>query len=80
MHSLVMAENILKVALAEAGDQKGSRIKTINIRIAEENFTESDSLQFCLEEMARGTIAEGANVKIELVGMEESSLITLELD
>ncbi|MFC2017952.1 hydrogenase/urease maturation nickel metallochaperone HypA [Chloroflexota bacterium] len=80
MHSLAMAENIFKAALNEAGNHKGSRIKSINIRIAEENFTESDSLRFCLEEMARGTIAEGANVKIELVGMEESSLVTLELD
>lgn len=80
MHSLAMAENILKVALAEAGNQKGSRIKTINIRIAEENFTESDSLQFCLEEMTRGTIAEGAIVKIELVDVDEPSLVTLELD
>lgn len=80
MHSLAMAENIFRAALNEAENQGGKRIKAINVKIAEENFTESDSLQFCLEELARGTIAEGASVKIELVDVDESSLVTLELD
>ena len=80
MHSLAMAENILKAVLKEAENHKGRQIKTINISIAEENFTESDSLQFCLEEIARGTIAEGASIEIQLVEMDASSLITIEMD
>jgi len=80
MHSLAMAENILKVALGEAENHKGKRIKAISIRIAEENFTETDSLRFCLEGMARGTIAEGASIEIELVEVKESSWITMEMD
>lgn len=80
MHSLAMAESIFKAALNEAGSLGSKRIKAINVTLAEEDFTESDSLQFCLEEMARGTIAEGAKVKIDLVGIEESSLVTIELD
>lgn len=80
MHSLAMAENILQAVLNEARDYQGKRIKAICVKIAEENFTESESLQFCLAEMARGTIAEGASVEIELVDVEESSLVTIELD
>ena len=40
----------------------------MNVNVAEDDFTESSSLKFCLEEMARGIVAEGASVKIELVG------------
>ena len=80
MHSLAMAENIFKAALNEAGNHGSKRIKAINVKIAEENFTESDSLQFCLEEMTRGTIAEGASVEIELVKVGEFSRITVEMD
>jgi len=80
MHSLAMAENIFKAALDEAENHGSKSIKAINVKIAEENFTESDSLLFCLQEMARGTVAEGAHIKVELVDTGEYSLVTLELD
>lgn len=80
MHSLAMAENILKTVISEAEIHQGKRIKTIFIKIAEENFTESDSLHFCLEEMSKGTIAEGVNVEIELVDINQSSTVSIELD
>lgn len=80
MHSLAMAENIFKAVLNEAENQGSKRIKAINVKITEENSAESESLHFCLEEMARGTLAEGADIKIELVGRGESFLVTLELD
>lgn len=80
MHSLAMAENILKAALNEAVNHQGKHIKAIFVKIAQEDFTESDSLQFCLEAMTKGTVAEGARVEIELVDVEKSSLVTIDLD
>jgi hydrogenase nickel incorporation protein HypA/HybF len=68
MHSLSMAQNILQAALKEAKKYDGKRIKAVKVTIGEENFVESDSLQFCLEAMAKGTIAEGARIEIGILG------------
>ena len=80
MHSLAMAENILQAVLKEAEKHDGKCIKAIDIKIGEDDFKEADSLQFCLEAMAKGTIAEGAHVEIELAGTDEAPQVALELD
>ena len=65
MHSLAMAQDILKAALSEAGKHKAKYIKAISVKIGDGHFTESDSLQFCLEASTKGTIAEGAQIEVE---------------
>ena len=67
MHSLSMAQSILHVALSEAKKCDAKLIKAISMKVEDETFAEADSLQICLEVMARGTIAEGANIQIECV-------------
>lgn len=67
MHSLAMAQDILKAVLVEAEKNNIQRIKAINVRMEDEHFTESDSLQFCLEAVTKGTVAEGAQIDIDLV-------------
>jgi len=64
----------------EAEKYDGKRIKAIGVKIGDETFVESDSLRFCLEAMAKGTIAEGARSEIKLVGANEPLQVTLELD
>ena len=68
MHSLAIAQDILEAALSEAEKRDAEHIKAISVKIGDGHFTESDSLQFCLEATAEGTIAEGAQIEIELVG------------
>ena len=80
MHSLVMAENILQAALAEAEKYNGKRIEAICIRLDERDFVQAESLQFCLEAMAKGTTAEDAQIEIELGGAKELPQVTLKLD
>ena len=93
MHSLSMAQDILQAALREAEKYDGKHIKAISVKMADETFMESDSLQFCLEALTKGTIAEGARIEIELVGAttygggnperlthEELLQVSLELD
>ena len=67
MHSLAMAQDILAAALNEAKKHKAKHIQAMGVKIGGEHFAESDSLQFCLEAVARGTIAEGVQIEIELV-------------
>lgn len=66
MHSYGMAQNILKAAVSEAEKHEAKRIEAICIKLGEMDFAEADSLEFCLEAMARGTVAEGAKIQIEL--------------
>lgn len=80
MHSLSMAESILQAALKEAEKRESNCIKALSVRIGDEHFVESDSIQFCLEAMAKGTIAEGARIDIEPGGTNEPVQVTLELD
>ncbi|MFC1945077.1 hydrogenase/urease maturation nickel metallochaperone HypA [Chloroflexota bacterium] len=85
MHSLAMAQNILKAALAEAADHEGKRIESICVTIGDADYMEADSLLFCLEAEAKGTAVEGARIEIERVNANEmpadrSSLsVTLEI-
>ena len=67
MHSLMMAQEILKTALIEAEKHNANHIKSINVKIGDGHFAESDSIQFCMEAAAKGTIAERAHVEIELM-------------
>jgi len=62
-----MAQDILEVALSEAGKHDAKYIKAISVKIEDGHFTESDSLQFCLEAAAKGTIAEEARIEVDLV-------------
>jgi len=80
MHSLSMAENILQAVLKEAEKHESKCIKAVSVRIGDEDFVESDSIQFCLEAMVKGTIAEGARIEIELADANEPQQIALELD
>ena len=46
------------------------KIQKIGVKIGGEHFAESDSLQFCLEAVAKGTIAEGAKIEVEVTGTD----------
>ena len=69
MHSLAMAQDILEAALGEAEKHDAKHVKAISVKIGDEHFTESDSLQFCLEAVTKGTIAEGAQIEVESGGI-----------
>lgn len=67
MHSLAMAQDILRAAVSEAEKHNAKHVKAISVKIGDGHFAESDSLLFCLEATAKGTIAEGAQIEIDLV-------------
>ncbi|MFC1979616.1 hydrogenase/urease maturation nickel metallochaperone HypA [Chloroflexota bacterium] len=80
MHSLSIAQSILQAALEEARKHDRQYMKSTGVKIGDETFTESNSLQFCLQAMTKGTITEGARIQIELVDTKKLSQVVLELD
>ena len=81
MHSLALAKDILEAVLTEAEKNNSQHIRAIKVRVEDGYLTESDSLQFCLEAAAQGTIAEGARMEVELAAVADGGFqITLEMD
>lgn len=82
MHSLAMAENILKAVISEAEKHNGKRVESIEVCLDAHGFLEADSVQFCFESLARGTVAEGATIEIKQADIEADGSvpsITLQL-
>ncbi|MFC2007395.1 hydrogenase maturation nickel metallochaperone HypA [Chloroflexota bacterium] len=68
MHELSLVQDILQASLDEAGKAGNKRIRQIHARVRESGYPmEANSLQALLETIAKGTVAEGAEMEIELI-------------
>ncbi len=69
MHELSLAQDILQAALDETQKAGGKRIRGIYVKVRESShhIEDTSSLEFCLEAVAKGTIAEGAEIGIEVI-------------
>ncbi len=69
MHELSLAQSILQAALDEAQTVSAKRIKGIHakVRQSSHHIEDTSSLEFCLEAVTKGTIAEGAEMRIEFI-------------
>ena len=68
MHELSLVQGILQAALDEAKRVDGRRIEEIDATVRESGHPmEADALQTLLELIAKGTIAEGAKMRITVV-------------
>jgi hydrogenase nickel incorporation protein HypA/HybF len=60
MHEMSLASNVVEIALATASQNAATKIKQVNISIGEYALVQEEQLQFCLDVLAQGTLAEGA--------------------
>lgn len=67
MHELGIAENILKVAIAEAEKHSANRIRTIRLKIGAATHIQPSSIELYLSQIAKDTIAEGSAIDAEIV-------------
>ena len=69
MHELSLAQSILETALAEAKRVGSKRIRGIHAKVvgSSHHIEDTSSLEFCLEAVTKGTIAEGAEMRIEFI-------------
>lgn len=67
MHDLTAAQQILKVVLDAANEHPGRRVVTISVKIGDRMGLEGERLGQLVQDLARGTAAEGAKLEAEIV-------------
>lgn len=65
MHELPVMERILKTVLDHAGNHQVNRIVTINLRVGELTDLLDEWMQRYFDYLSKGTLAQGAVLKIE---------------
>lgn len=84
MHELSVTKNILEILLKIAAPNNVSRIVTVNLKIGELSDLEAEWIQHYFDYLSKGTIAEGAVLKVERVPVqvacnECSSVFTVDI-
>ncbi len=65
MHEWALAESVVCSAIKEASKRGAKRILELEVVLGELQAIDEEIFKYALEELKRGTIAEGAEVKIE---------------
>jgi hydrogenase nickel incorporation protein HypA/HybF len=67
MHELGIAQDIFKIASEYAAKHNAQRITAFHIEISAAMDESEEALRFHIENLARGTLAEGATIEIARV-------------
>lgn len=67
MHEMAIAEGILDITLNTAKANKATKIGCISLLLGEMSGVETEALNFCFESLSKGTLAEGAPLKLNRV-------------
>lgn len=70
MHEATLAESIIKIAVDVAEKNKAKKISAVGLKLGEMSGVEVEALNLSFEVLSRGTLAEGANLKIERVPIQ----------
>jgi len=65
MHDVTAAQRIASTVLQAAREQEAERVERVEIALGAMTMIDSEQLEFWLEQIFRGTVAEGAEVAIE---------------
>lgn len=77
MHDIILANEILNIALKEA---KGRRIISVKIALAEDGHITIESLSEAFDLVTQGTLAEGARLEIQKTNDPQTRLVELEVE
>jgi hydrogenase nickel incorporation protein HypA/HybF len=70
MHEISLIESVVALVEDERRKQDFSRVRMIRLEVGALGHAEPDALRFCFDAVTRGTIAEGAQLKIVTVAGE----------
>lgn len=64
MHEMSLAEGILQLVEDTARREHATAVKAVILEIGQLSSVEPDALRFCFDAVARGSVAEGAELQI----------------
>ena len=67
MHEVSLIESVVGIVVDERRRQAFSRVRTIRLQLGALGHAEPEALQFCFEAVTRGTIADGAQLMIDII-------------
>jgi len=67
MHELSVTESLLQVVLRHAGEGGAAKVVSVSVRIGELSDLVNEWMQRYFDYLSRGTIAEGATIRIERI-------------
>ncbi|GAB6050468.1 hydrogenase maturation nickel metallochaperone HypA [Hydrogenophilus islandicus] len=67
MHEMALAESVVRLAEESALAEGAARIRSVILEIGALSCVAPEALQFCFDAVCRGTLAEGAELRIERV-------------
>lgn len=67
MHEVSIAQGLLKILQDETKKHGVSRVIRVHVRVGELSTLVPDALTFAFEMVSEGTVAQGAELKIEVV-------------
>ena len=67
MHEIKVAENMMQIILDVAREESLGRVNQVNVQFGKMIQIVPDIFRFAFEEVARGTIAEGAILDLEIL-------------
>jgi len=65
MHELPITESILKIVLKHAEENRVLKVITIHLQVGKLSDLEDDWIQHYFDYLSKGTVADGAKLKIE---------------
>jgi hydrogenase nickel incorporation protein HypA/HybF len=70
MHEVSLIESVVALVEEERRKQDFSRVRMIRLHVGALGHAEPDALRFCFDAVAKGTIADGARLEIEMIAGE----------
>ena len=67
MHEMSIAQSLLDIIFQESQTHQVKRVIAVTLKVGELSAVETESLRFCFELIAQGTLVEGARLEIERV-------------
>jgi hydrogenase nickel incorporation protein HypA/HybF len=67
MHEISVMQGTLDAALQAARDAEATQIHCVRMRVGDMTGVVPEALQFAFEALSKGTMAEGAHLKVERV-------------
>jgi hydrogenase nickel incorporation protein HypA/HybF len=67
MHEMSLTESLVEMIANEGAKQNFSRVRTVRVAIGALGHVDPEAMRFCFDAVARGTLAEGAELAIDIV-------------